>query len=206
MSEEKYVLEESPCSSGSLCMGYNMNGAHVGAQYGCTQGCLRHRRINSRQRKTDNMTEREGDTGVGRGEIREYQAPSWLLIASQFLPFYHSKLMIDKTGQDPVSNYWSQLWWVSVPKQWGCLLEHFTPSQGISQVRSEDSHCLQYLGLMEATRTLENSLSRCLSCFWCQTLKKYISSKEIRERSYFPTKRLFEDTDNVWNCLDIKLF
>lgn len=74
MSEEKYVLEESVCSSGSLCMGYNVNGAHMGAQYGCTQGCLRHRRINSRQRKTDNMMERERDTGVGRGEMRECQA------------------------------------------------------------------------------------------------------------------------------------
>lgn len=201
MSEEKYVLEGRPCPSGSLCMGYNVNSAHVGAQYGCTQGCLRHWRIESRQRKTDNMTERERDTGVGEGwnEILsghrrwgEVSFPSWL-VASQFLSFYHSKLMIDKTRQNPVSNYWSQLWWVSVPKQWGCLLEHFTPSQRISQVRSEGSHSLQYLGLMEATRTLETSLSRCLSCFWCQTLNIYIyiSSKEIRGRSYFLTKRLF---------------
>ena len=140
MSEEKYVLEGRPCPSGSLCMGYNVNSAHVGAQYGCTQGCLRHWRIESRQRKTDNMTERERDTGVGEGwnEILsghrrwgEVSFPSWL-VASQFLSFYHSKLMIDKTRQNPVSNYWSQLWWVSVPKQWGCLLEHFTPSQRIS--------------------------------------------------------------------------
>lgn len=40
----------------------------------------------------------------------ESRFPSWLLIASQFLPFYHSKLMIDKTRQNQLPSYWSQLW------------------------------------------------------------------------------------------------
>lgn len=48
MSEEKYVLEGRRCPSRSLCMGYDVNSAHVGAQYGCTQGWI-HRRVESRQ-------------------------------------------------------------------------------------------------------------------------------------------------------------
>lgn len=90
MSEEKYVLEGHCCPSGSLCMGYNVNSAHVGAQYGCTQGWI-HRRIESRQWKTGNMMEKERDTGVGEGwnerlsghkRRGEVSFPSWLLIAS----------------------------------------------------------------------------------------------------------------------------
>lgn len=45
-------------------------------------------------------TENERLSGHKRG--REVNSSSWLLIASQFQPFYHSKLIIDKTKQNKI--------------------------------------------------------------------------------------------------------